>query len=109
MSEIVNQVKSFLIEKADDIGDWLRSPGAVKSPLMAVGGLSVSWAIAKSVLSGVVLVGTAILISMHVYNAIIRQWCPLRRKKWGDCTKCPLKGTVWCWRGTNPDVREDLG
>lgn len=70
--------------------------GPVKTPVLAAAGWF-TWASVKGVLEAVVLVGTAVTVCIHVFNAIMRQWCPHRRQRDKNvCLACKLAGTVFC-------------
>ena len=72
--------------------------GLVKTPMMALAGFGI-WSCLKGILEGTVLVATATLVLIHLVNAVIRQWCPLRREV-SDCASCPLAHSIFCARCT---------
>ena len=82
------------------IKSWLCEPGMLKTPVMAVAGWA-TWANVKGVLEAVVLIGTVIIVSLHVITAFVRRLC--RRRFIGSCNKCALQGSFWCPKGLGKD------
>lgn len=70
--------------------------GPIKTPLVAMAGWF-TWDIAKGILEAGVLVGTAVIVAIHVLNALLRQWCPSRRKRSEEpCKFCKLSNSIFC-------------
>ena len=91
------------MDKINEVAEWLLEPGLAKSTMFGFAGLAASWAVAEIALRILILVATATLITIHVVNAIVRQWCPLRRQKITDCSPCRFKGTIFCSRCTEKE------
>ncbi|MEN6533326.1 MAG: hypothetical protein ABFD89_06660 [Bryobacteraceae bacterium] len=79
--------------------------GPVKTPIVAVVGW-VSWSSVKGLLEAAILIATACIVLIHLSNALIRQWCPVRRQRCKDCAGCRFAGTIFCARCTSE--RDDL-
>lgn len=58
-------------------GFWGGGPAV--TPGLAVAGW-LTWTTVRGLVGDVVLVGTGIVVSIHVINLVFRQWCPLRRQ-----------------------------
>lgn len=75
---------------------FFTTSGPVKTPTIAVAGWF-TWAKLKGLLETTVLLGTTIIVLIHVFNAVTRQWCPRRRTGIKDkCRTCKLHKTVFC-------------
>jgi hypothetical protein len=85
---------------AMDGAEWLLravfEPGAVKSPVIGVGGLLVSLAGLKEWAQLIVAMGTAAIVMIHLVYFLMRIGCPLRRNQVKDCTACRLMGSALC-------------
>lgn len=83
--------------------------GPVKTPVVAAVGWVSSravnalalWPYIKSIVEAIILLSTVVIVGLHVLNAVIRQWCPVRRKAKDTCVGCPFYKKTMCWRGTN--------
>ena len=82
------------------VSETLFEPNLTKS--LAIGGTGLwFWMFIKTLLGGVILVGSALLISIHVWVALARIWCPARRRRLAlkdssACPTCPLCGQFLC-------------
>ena len=79
---------------------FLFEPGAAKTPAIAVSGW-LTWSVLHGLLEALVLVGTVVIVAIHSWNAVARQWCPKRRT--GECGRCPLNKTILCPKGTEKE------
>jgi len=108
-SRFTSDVMERLKLNAMDGAEWaLRAvlePGAVKSPVIGVGGLLVSLAGLKEWAQMFVAVGTAAIVMCHLIYFLMRIGCPLRRQVVTDCTRCRLCGSMLCPRKL---TKEDL-
>jgi hypothetical protein len=74
--------------------------GPLKTPFVAVAGWLSSWSVAKGLLEAVILAATALIVLIHLSNALVRQWCPVRRQRVDECEKCWFCRSVLCARST---------
>lgn len=83
----------------ESIKSALFEPGPVKTPLFATAGWA-SWSSTKGTLEAVIITATAAIVTIHLVNALVRQWCPVRRLRMDNCDQCPLAKTILCARCT---------
>ena len=85
----------------DKITHFLTEPGAAKTPILGVGGW-VTWSALKGVMQDVVVVLTFVIMVMHAWNYLAKQFFCKKRLS-GQCGKCWLKGCAFCPNGTKDE------
>ena len=61
-----------------------------------------TWVNLKGLLEGVIMAGTAVIVLLHVWNALVTQLFCTRRHR-GRCFACRLRNKFLCPKGIKED------